>query len=124
MTILGIGIDIIEIDRIQTAIGKHGIRFLSRILTKREIQACNNAKEPHIYFAGRFASKEAVSKALGVGIGTGLSWQDLEIINNVSGKPSVLFSSRAQEVYSHPRVLISISHCKLYATAMAVWSKE
>ncbi|HEY4831731.1 MAG TPA: holo-ACP synthase, partial [Waddliaceae bacterium] len=72
-------------------------------------------------FAGRFAAKEAVVKALGVGIGQELSWTDIEVMNDGRGKPHVIFSDHAKDLFDSPLIEISISHCKTYAMAVAIW---
>ena len=107
----GIGTDIIETDRIRQSIEKHGSHFLDRLFTKKEQEYCNKFKDPAIHFAGRFAAKEAISKALGSGFGKDLSFLDLEIINEENGKPIV---------QNRSNIHLSISHCESYATATAI----
>ena len=79
MKIFGIGIDVIEVERIEEAMREFGDRFLDRIFTAEERDYCLNQKRPAIHFAARWAAKEAVSKAFGTGIGELLAWQDMEI---------------------------------------------
>ncbi len=110
----GIGVDIIEIERIKDSITSHGDHFLSRIFTPLEIEYCQKHADPAVHFAGRFAAKEALAKALGTGFGKDLSWKDLEIISDPRGKPTVQ--------YQNYQIYLSISHCKTYAVAMAVVS--
>ncbi|WP_075882779.1 holo-ACP synthase [Candidatus Protochlamydia sp. W-9] len=119
---LGIGNDIIEIERIQANIKKYGQRFLNRVFTKNEQIYCLNRKMPALHLAGRFAAKEAVVKALGTGFSQGISWLDVEILNDANGKPYVSISPLLTQLFSSPKLLISISHCHHYATAFAVWS--
>jgi holo-[acyl-carrier protein] synthase len=120
--IKGIGNDIIEIDRIEKSIKSYGERFLNRIFTKKEIAYCKkNAMEAR-HFAGRFAAKESIAKALGCGIGKLLSWKDLEILNDENGKPSVILNPKRAQYFNEPNLHISISHCKSYATAIAIWT--
>lgn len=119
--ILGIGNDIIEIERIKNNIDQYGERFLDRIFTKQEQTYCFNRKEFALHFAGRFAAKEAVAKALGTGFADGLTWVDIEILNDSKGKPYVAPSAKLMLLFNHPSLLISISHCRSYATAMAIW---
>lgn len=116
----GIGNDIVEIERIRACFNEHGQRFLERIFTPKEQEYCLRYKDAAIHIAGRFAAKEAIAKALGVGIGKTVSWQDIEVTNDATGKPSVVLSSRIKIVFSDPHVLVSISHCRLYATAVAL----
>lgn len=118
--ILGIGTDIIEIHRIQEAISKHGTRFLDRLFTDEEQKYCQGYADAVPRFAGRFAAKEAVVKALGTGVLPEIQWREIEILNNPAGKPEVHFSARLQQTYHSLRVLVSISHCESYATATAI----
>lgn len=113
--ILGIGTDIIEVDRIRSAIEEHGDRFLERLFTQKEREYCLKHRFPFRHFAGRFAAKEAIAKSFGLGFGSDISWQDIEIINEKNGKPTVYFRGEKRN-----DILISISHCHAYATATAV----
>src|SRR5215471_2903750 len=88
--ILGVGIDIIEVARIQASHEKFGERFLKRILHPNEIAYCLSHKAPAPHLAARFAAKEAISKAFGTGIGAQLGWQDMEIGRKASGEPFVI----------------------------------
>jgi holo-[acyl-carrier protein] synthase len=117
----GLGNDIIETQRILEAIKAYGDKFLSRIFSKEEILYCKKYKDSYIRFSGRFAAKEAVAKALGVGFGKNLKWLDLEIVNDLKGKPHVKLSSEVSKYFNHPKIHISISHCKKFATAIAIW---
>lgn len=117
----GLGTDIIEIERIERLIKEHGSHFLNRIFTEKEQSYCLEHVESHLRFAGRFAAKEAVSKALGTGFGEDLSFIDIEILPIPSAPPKLVISERANALFNHPKILISISHCKLYATAVALW---
>jgi holo-[acyl-carrier protein] synthase len=121
MPILGIGNDILEIERIRDSIAAHGEKFLSKLFTPKEQDYCNNHSDPIPHFAGRFSAKEAIVKALGTGIGGHASWLDFEILNDSKGRPSVFFSEKMREKLQKSQILISISHCKLYATAFAIW---
>lgn len=115
-----IGNDIIEVARIKKAWIRHGERFLNKIFTKKEQAYCLSKKAfPERHLAGRFAAKEAISKALGSGIGL-ISWTDLEIINDPAGRPVVWLSNHAKELFNQPQIHISISHCHEYATAVAI----
>ncbi|GAB5414560.1 MAG: holo-ACP synthase [Congregibacter sp.] len=119
---LGIGTDIIEIDRVEAIWHRQGARFARRILCEQELRACEEKREPWRYLAKRFAAKEAIAKCLGTGIGVSLSWQDLMISNVASGAPAVSLNARAQalaEDLGGTRVLLSISDEKHYAVAFA-----
>lgn len=121
--ILGIGNDIIEIERIRHSIDRHGLRFLARIFTTKEQDYCLKYKDPVPHFAGRFSAKEAIVKALGTGFGEHASWLDIEIINDALGKPCVSFSNELGKKTKGTAMLISISHCELYVTASALWTR-
>jgi holo-[acyl-carrier protein] synthase len=122
LTIKGIGIDIIEIERIEQSILRYGDRLLKRLFTDKEIAYCKRHARQSRHFAGRFAAKESVAKALGCGIGKKLSWKDLEILNNEEGKPVVTLNPDTAEYFHKPILSISISHCKAYASAVAIWT--
>lgn len=117
----GLGNDIIEIARIEASIQKHGKYFLERVFTDKERAYCDGKKNSASSYAGRFAAKEAIAKALGSGIGEKLSWLDMEILSSPSGKPLLYFSDQAKTTFQNPQVHISISHCKTFATAIAIW---
>jgi len=118
--ILGLGNDILEIYRIEESLKRFGDRFLQKIFTPKEIAYCKLHSKSARHFAGRFAAKEAIAKALGCGIGKKLGWHDMEILNHPSGQPYVVFSDKAKLCFHHPRVLLSISHSKEYATSVAI----
>ena len=123
MEIVGIGTDIVECLRIGRMIEQHGELFLNRVYTVREIRYCQARKRATEHFAGRWAAKEAILKCLGSGWRRGLCWTDMEIRNHPNGKPVVLLCGAAKEVAEARRVsdiLLSISHCRAYATAHAV----
>jgi len=119
--IRGIGTDLIEIERIEEAIARHGNHFLDRLFTPKEQEYAFRHKNFVPTFAGRFAAKEAIAKALGVGIGVDLAWTDIEVINNEQGKPEVHLSKNAQTAFQNPTIHLSISHSKTHAMAFAVW---
>ena len=116
----GIGNDITECARIQKALERHGDSFLDHFLTARE-QAESGGRLS--YYAGRWAAKEAVSKALGCGIGEHCAFTDIEILNNSAGKPEAVLSGSAEKTardLNAVRIHISISHERQYAAAVAV----
>jgi holo-[acyl-carrier protein] synthase len=117
----GIGNDIIEIARMRQSIKRQGQPFLSRLFTERELEYCNRFKDPVLHFAGRFAAKEAIAKAFGMGLGAHIQWHDIEVINDDLGKPEVFLSPSVQKTFREPQILISISHCSKYAAAVALW---
>ena len=123
---LSTGVDIVELDRIQNALERHGERFLTRIYTPEEILRYHD-RLPEL--AARFAAKEAISKALGVGLNLisahGIGWQDAEILPDPLGKPGVRLSGRAQALAKEQGLCqwsISLSHSRDYAVAFVVAS--
>jgi holo-[acyl-carrier protein] synthase len=110
-----VGVDIIEIARIRAMYERHGEAFLRRILTEAEMGQCMAKPDPVTSLAGRFAAKEAISKALGTGISRHLSWHSVEVLNNENGKPQATLQG-----FPGFRVSISISHDRHSAVAMAV----
>jgi holo-[acyl-carrier protein] synthase len=122
--IKGVGIDIIEIDRIEQALKKNP-RFIDRIFTEEEISFLKGNLKPMASYAGYFAAKEAVSKALGTGF-RGFSWRDIEIQKDDLNRPFVSLHNKAKEqlgIIGGTEVWISISHSKKDAVAQAVISK-
>jgi holo-[acyl-carrier protein] synthase len=123
MEIVGIGTDIVECLRIGRMIEQHGELFLLRIFTEREIRYCQSRKRATEHFAGRWAAKEAILKALGVGFHRGLSWTDVEVRNDPAGRPQVLLCGAAKDAAQTRRVhdvQLSIAHCRAYAVAYAL----
>ncbi len=123
MDILGIGADIVECLRIGRMIEQHGELFLTRIFTEREVLYCRERKRSVEHFAGRWAAKEAVFKALGIGWRRGLSFTDVEVRNEAGGRPRVHLCGAAKEAAQTQRVgdiMLSIAHCRAYATAYAL----
>ena len=123
MAIVGIGTDIVECLRIAQMIERHGELFLTRVFTQREIEYCSSRKAATQHYSGRWAAKEAVLKAMGTGWSNGISWRDIEVRNDESGKPNIALGGGARETCEKMQVhemLISISHCRSHATAYAV----
>ncbi len=120
LNFIGIGHDIIEINRIEESISKFGDRFYNKLFTQKEINYCLEKASPAIHFAGRFAAKEAIAKALGTGFGEHLKWLDIEITNDDLGKPNVAFLNDLQKDYPNYLPSISISHTKSMASAFAI----
>lgn len=115
MAVVGLGCDIIEIDRIRESC-QSSPRFLEKIFTPREQEYCNSHSSKYQHYAGRFAAKEAIGKAIGVP----LSWRDVEIISNAQGKPEVNLYGEAREIAGQYRITVSISHSRHNAVAVAV----
>jgi holo-[acyl-carrier protein] synthase len=123
MSVIGIGTDIVECLRIAQMIERHGELFLTRVYTSREIEYCSARKAATQHYAGRWAAKEAVLKALGTGWSRGIHWRDIEIRNDAAGKPTVALAGGTREICERLGIgsmLISISHCRTHATALAV----
>jgi holo-[acyl-carrier protein] synthase len=123
--ITGIGTDLIEIVRIQRAIEKNP-HFMERVYTANEIAYCRRKKNAWQSFAARFAAKEAVSKALGTGIGP-VGLMEIEILNAENGQPKVVLHGKALQLAADrniQRVHISLSHSEAYAMATAVLEGE
>lgn len=119
---IGIGTDIIEIDRVEAVWRRQGERFSQRILTPAEQTQCAAKGKPWRFLAKRFAAKEAIAKCFGTGIGTELSWQDMEIRSDESGAPLVVLNARATALATTrgaSRVILSISDERAYAVAFA-----
>jgi holo-[acyl-carrier protein] synthase len=118
---LGLGNDIIEISRIEKAI--KNLRFIQKIYTEEEIKLIVSKGNKVETYAGRFAAKESVSKALGTGMRK-INFSDIEIINNELGKPVVRFKNNIEDYNEKYLVNISISHCREYATSTAIIFKK
>jgi holo-[acyl-carrier protein] synthase len=121
--ILGIGIDIIEVARVQSSYERFGERFINRILHPGEIAYCLSHRIPGQFIAARFAAKEAISKAFGTGIGAQLGWQDMEVRRKESGEPYVVLHGGGQqllEARGAKQLLLSLSHTQTYAAAVAI----
>lgn len=119
--VTGIGVDLVEIDRIKNAIERHP-RFVDRVYTPKEQRYCLAKTRPHHHFAVRFAAKEAVMKALGTGF-KGLSWQEVEIGRDSSGRPFASLSGNGQRIADKQgvqQILISLSFSRGNAVASAI----
>lgn len=118
------GVDIVEIGRIQAAICRKGERFISKIFTESEIAYCNSRGASKIKsFAARFAAKEAVSKALGTGIGGRAAFLDIEIQTDLGGAPSVFLRGAAAKTFSGMNgkdIAVSLAHEKNTCVAYAI----
>ena len=119
--IKGLGIDIIEIERIAQAL-KRQKQFIDRLFTRNEQISSEAGNDMYIatYYAGRFAAKEAVVKALGTGF-RGITWHDIQVLKDSLGKPYVTLSPEVARRFNNPQLLITISHSKSTACACAIW---
>jgi holo-[acyl-carrier protein] synthase len=121
--IVGIGVDLCEVDRMEAAIARHGERFLTRIYTSAERTYCESKVNRMERFAGRFAAKEAAMKAIGTGWRRGVTWRDFEVVRAASGQPVILFHGAARQIADElgvKRALVSITHIKSMAMAQVV----
>ena len=121
MSVLGIGVDMVETQRIERSLERFGERFLHRVFTAGEIAYCQSMKYPARHFAARFAAKEAVSKAFGTGIGKAMGWRDIDVHKKSSGEPFVVLSGGARNLANDRNiraVWISLSHTHEHAVAM------
>lgn len=121
--LLKTGVDIIEIQRIQSALDRHGNRFLQRVFTPAEVLECDRRADR---LAVRFAAKEAVSKTLGTGIGP-VSWREIETLHKPSGEPYLILHGRARQIADFLRLstwAVSLSHSRQNAVAVVVASGE
>ena len=124
MAIVGIGTDIVALDRIQKLYDKHPRRFAERILTIAELDEIRSISRPVNFLAKRFAVKEAASKALGTGIAQGVKFVDFEVLHDESGKPSLISYNRAAEIMQQKKITFShltISDEKRYAVAYVIF---
>jgi len=122
--IVGLGIDIAEIDRIETAIKRHGAPFLERLYTPQEVAYCERHRNKFERYAARFAAKEAAMKALGTGWSAGVRWRDIEVIRAASGKPSLLLQGQAQSVAEKlgvKNIALTITHSGNMALAEVIF---
>jgi holo-[acyl-carrier protein] synthase len=122
--VIGIGTDLMEIDRVAQSIERFGARFLARVYTPSEIAYCQRKKKTAAEsFAARFAAKEAAAKALGTGISHGVSWLELEVGREPHGRPILLLHGRAAERARQMGVIrtsLSLTHSREIAMAVVV----
>lgn len=121
--IVGLGTDIVEIDRIAGMIERHGDSFLDRVFTPAERAYCGGKRHAAQHYAGRWAAKEAAMKALGTGFVPGVGWHDFEVLPEQSGAPRLTLTGGAAEKARSlgiEAILVTMSHCKTYATATAI----
>jgi holo-[acyl-carrier protein] synthase len=122
--ILGLGIDISEVNRIEAAIGRHGRAFLERVFTPAEIEYCERYRNRFERYAGRFAAKEAGMKALGTGWRGGIRWVDFEVTRLPSGQPTLALHGKARELAERKgveRIALSITHSGNTALAQVIF---
>ena len=122
--IRGVGIDIEEVGRFATLLQRWGRQFTTRIFTDTEIAYCESKHRPSQHFAARFAAKEAFAKALGTGWRGPFAWKDVEIVNDMNGKPIVRLSNEIQRTVGSGSIEISLSHTAQYVAAVVLIHTE
>jgi holo-[acyl-carrier protein] synthase len=123
VSVLGIGVDLVENARIEHSLERFGDRFLQRVFTTGEIEYSQSMKYPARHLAARFAAKEAVSKAFGTGIGKSMGWKDIDVRRKESGEPYVVLEGGAKKLAEGrnvSKVSITLSHTEHHAMAMIV----
>ncbi len=121
--IVGIGVDIVEIAKIKLAMDRRGERLKQRTFTPLEIQYCEERANKYQHYAARFAAKEAVFKAISTGWRQGVAWTDVEVCNEISGKPDLLLKGKTLEFANQLGALkywLSLSHTDQYAVAQVI----
>jgi len=122
--IIGMGVDIAEVNRIQVAIERHGEPFLRRIYTTKEREYCEGFRNKYERYAGRFAAKEAAMKALGTGWRRGVRWVDIEVAREMSGRPTIALAGEARKIADElgvKRIALSITHTAEQALAQVIF---
>ncbi len=121
--ILGLGTDLVEIERLKKAIERHGDAFLQKVFTPAEIDHCSKLASPWASYAARFAAKEAVSKAFGTGIGPELDLTSIGVVNDERGAPAIAPDAKCEKLLRErggKRILISLTHTGTLAQATAL----
>jgi holo-[acyl-carrier protein] synthase len=122
--IVGLGLDIAEIDRIEAAISRHGAHFLERLFTPAEASYCERYKNRFERYAGRFAAKEAAMKALGTGWSRGVRWRDVEVVREPGGRPTLRLAGVARKIADGlgvKNISLSITHSGNFALAQVIF---
>ena len=125
--VIGLGADIVEVDRIHGVIKRQGDRFLQRVFTAEECEYCGRMKFPHKHYAARFAAKEAVSKAFTTGIGAELGWKSVSIYHGPRHEPLVRLDEQGTALLRKiggTRVVVTLSHTDTNALAVAAILRE
>src|SRR5437868_6681320 len=120
MSVIGIGVDLVECARIEHSLERFGERFLQRVFTTGEIEYSQSMKYPARHLAARFAAKEAISKAFGTGIGKSMGWKDIDVRRKESGEPYVVLEGGARTLAEERKVTnvwITLSHTEHHAMA-------
>lgn len=121
--IVGMGVDLAEVDRIKTAMERHGETFLRRVYTAAEREYCEGFRNKYERYAGRFAAKEAAMKALGTGWRRGVRWVDFEVVRELGGRPTIRLDGEAKKIAEEigvKRIALSITHTEAMALAQVI----
>ena len=121
--IVGTGVDIAEVPRIREAVSRFGERFLKRVFTPEEIRYCTSKANTEERLAARFAAKEAAMKAIGTGLRHGVTWQDVEVVRQLGGRPGLRLTGKAAEFAAAlgcQRIHLSLSHTEEQAIAHVI----
>lgn len=124
--IQGIGIDLVENDRIEKIINKWGPKFLQKVFSEGEINYCASHIQASIHYGARFAAKEAFLKALGIGLGRGVKLREIEVFHDDQGKPDLFLHGEAHLQIQQRKIIqihLSLTHTKKYATAIVLLEK-
>jgi holo-[acyl-carrier protein] synthase len=122
--IVGLGVDIAEVQRVQAVIERRGATFLRRVYTPKEIEYCEQFKNKFERYAGRFAAKEAAMKALGTGWRGGVRWVDVEVVREKGGRPTIALSGEAAKIAQRlgaKHISLSITHTETQALAQVIF---
>jgi holo-[acyl-carrier protein] synthase len=125
--IFGIGIDLVNIPRMEAVLQRWGDRFVSRVFTEKEAQVCYKRAHPAASFAIRFAAKEAFSKAVGLGMRKGIRWRDIEVLHLPGGKPTLKLKGKSAETCREigiARFHLSLSDEGLYGAAVVILEEK
>ena len=118
--ILGIGVDVVDVQRMKDVLEKQGKVFLDKVFSDMEVTYCKTRKKPYIHFGERFAAKEAVAKAMRTGWSGAFHWRDIEVVNDQSGAPHILLSRDVAKALDQCRVHLSLSHTDNTVVAFVV----
>ena len=120
MAVFGVGIDLVNVGRLKAVLERHPERFRARIFTESEVAFCETLGDKYPSYAGRFAAKEAFSKALGTGLRGAIGWSEIQVNDNERTRPTITVSGAAWRLLGNRRISVSLSHVRDYAIAMVV----
>jgi holo-[acyl-carrier protein] synthase len=124
--IYGVGIDIVEVLRIEKILQRWGDQFITRVYSVNEADYCKKKAFPATHFAARFAAKESFLKSLGMGLGMGVDLKDIELMNHLQGKPYLKTHNRAEAILREVGITtihVSVTHTREYANAVVILEK-